>query len=130
MLKLIFTALLMGTFSIVHAEIPSGMEKCYGIAKAGKNDCADGTTSCEKSVIDGDPNYFLYVPSGLCSKIVGGMTMTSGGVMNSTNGSMNPTNGQMTPSTSTSPSMQNGSMNGTNGSSTSNSSTGTSNTGY
>lgn len=70
-------AFMLTTFNVVNADVPANTEKCYGIAKAGQNDCSDGTTTCDKSVIDGDPNYFLYVPTGLCTKIVGGMLMTS-----------------------------------------------------
>ncbi len=50
------------------------MEKCYGIAKAGKNDCAskNGANSCAgQSKADGG---FLAVPAGLCGKIIGGTT--------------------------------------------------------
>lgn len=51
-------------------------EKCYGIAKAGKNDCAakDGSSSCAgQAKKDGGPNDWVYVPEGLCDKIAGGM---------------------------------------------------------
>jgi uncharacterized membrane protein len=53
-----------------------GMEKCFGVAKAGQNDCDAGMdpATCDKSVIDADPNYWIYVPQGLCNKLVGGMT--------------------------------------------------------
>lgn len=50
-------------------------EKCYGVAKAGKNDCADanGKHACGGySKTDGDPNEWVKVPSGLCEKLVGG----------------------------------------------------------
>lgn len=69
----LIVAYALTTFNAVNADTPAGMETCYGIAKAGQNDCASATTTCDKSVIDGDPNYFLYVPTGLCNKIVGGM---------------------------------------------------------
>ena len=48
-------------------------EKCYGIAKAGKNDCAStGNNSCGgTSKIDGDPKAWIYVPEGYCERIVG-----------------------------------------------------------
>lgn len=51
------------------------MEKCYGIAKAGKNDCkaSEAGTSCQgTSTVDGDPNAWLYLPKGKCESIVGG----------------------------------------------------------
>ncbi len=49
-------------------------EKCYGIAKAGKNDCAStGNNSCGgTSKINGDPKAWIYVPAGYCERIVGG----------------------------------------------------------
>jgi uncharacterized membrane protein len=48
-------------------------EKCYGIAKAGKNDCAStGNNSCGgTSKIDGDKKAWIYVPAGYCERIVG-----------------------------------------------------------
>jgi uncharacterized membrane protein len=51
-------------------------EKCYGIAKAGANDCAStGNNSCGgTSKINGDPNAWIYVPAGYCQRIVGGST--------------------------------------------------------
>jgi uncharacterized membrane protein len=49
-------------------------EKCYGIAKAGKNDCASaGSHSCGgTSQINGDPKSWIFVPAGYCERIVGG----------------------------------------------------------
>jgi uncharacterized membrane protein len=49
-------------------------EKCYGIAKAGKNDCAaTGSNSCAgTSRVDADPRAWLYVPAGYCARIVDG----------------------------------------------------------
>jgi len=48
-------------------------EKCYGIAKAGKNDCATSTSSCAgTSRRDQAPDAWIYVPAGTCGKIVGG----------------------------------------------------------
>jgi uncharacterized membrane protein len=49
-------------------------EKCYGLAKAGKNDCAStGNNSCGgSSKLNGDPKAWIYVPEGYCERIVGG----------------------------------------------------------
>ena len=49
-------------------------EKCYGIARAGKNDCAStGNSSCAgTSKRDADPKAWLYVPAGYCERIVNG----------------------------------------------------------
>ncbi|MDB6061618.1 MAG: hypothetical protein JWM78_1721 [Verrucomicrobiaceae bacterium] len=48
-------------------------EKCAGIAKAGKNDCATSANSCAGLVkVDGNKEAWVYVPKGTCEKIVGG----------------------------------------------------------
>ena len=49
-------------------------EKCYGISKAGKNDCAStGNNSCGgTSKVNGDPKAWIFVPEGYCERIVGG----------------------------------------------------------
>jgi uncharacterized membrane protein len=49
-------------------------EKCYGIAKAGKNDCAStGNNSCGgSSKVNADAKAWIYVPEGYCERIVGG----------------------------------------------------------
>ena len=56
------------------AEMPSfKAEKCYGIAKAGKNDCAStGNNSCGgTSKRDADKKAWIFVPEGYCERIVG-----------------------------------------------------------
>lgn len=49
-------------------------EKCYGIARAGSNDCAStGSNSCGgTSKVNSDPRAWIYVPAGYCERIVGG----------------------------------------------------------
>src|SRR5262245_47671676 len=49
-------------------------EKCYGLAKAGKNDCAStGNNSCAgTSKVNADKKAWIYVPEGYCERIVGG----------------------------------------------------------
>jgi len=51
-------------------------EKCFGIAKAGQNDCAAGPgTSCAgTSTVDYQGNAWKYVESGECSKMGGSLT--------------------------------------------------------
>ena len=52
---------------------PFEAEKCYGIAKAGQNDCQNSAGSCAgTSKADAQPDAWIYVPTGTCSKIVGG----------------------------------------------------------
>ncbi len=51
-------------------------EKCYGVAKAGKNDCKTDSHSCAgMSKADKDPASWIQVPAGSCDKIAGGATM-------------------------------------------------------
>lgn len=56
------------------AEPTYDSEKCYGVAKAGANDCAStGNHSCAGlSKVDSDPASWIYVPAGYCDRIVGG----------------------------------------------------------
>jgi uncharacterized membrane protein len=49
------------------------LEKCYGVAKAGKNDCAGGAHACAgQSSKDGSTKEFVELPKGTCQRIVGG----------------------------------------------------------
>ena len=51
----------------------SDKEKCYGVAKAGKNDCATSNTSCAgTSTSDGQKDAFIALPKGTCERLVGG----------------------------------------------------------
>ena len=53
-----------------------GKEKCYGIAKAGQNDCANasGTHSCAgQSKKDNDAGEWKYTPKGTCEKSGGSL---------------------------------------------------------
>jgi uncharacterized membrane protein len=51
------------------------MEKCYGVVKAGKNDCQTANSSCAgTSTKDGQKDAWLFVPKGTCEKLVGGST--------------------------------------------------------
>lgn len=48
--------------------------KCRGIAKKGKNDCgANGHSCANNAKTDMDDNEWVYVPEGVCEKIVGGV---------------------------------------------------------
>ena len=52
---------------------PAEKEKCYGIAKAGKNDCHTKSHPCAtQAKKDGDPQEWIYLPAGTCVKIVNG----------------------------------------------------------
>jgi uncharacterized membrane protein len=48
-------------------------EKCYGVARAGHNDCMTNASSCAgTSRRDGQSDAWVYLPAGSCTKIVGG----------------------------------------------------------
>jgi uncharacterized membrane protein len=54
------------------------MEKCFGIAKAGQNDCAagPGTTCAGTSKVDYQGNAWTLVPAGTCEDTVIDAAMT------------------------------------------------------
>ncbi len=59
------------------AQAAEDKEKCFGIAKAGQNDCASisGVHSCAgQSKVDMDKGEWKYVPKGTC-KVMNGMTL-------------------------------------------------------
>ena len=50
-------------------------EKCYGIAKAGKNDCAANGHACAtQSKTNSDAKEWIKLPTGTCERIAGGST--------------------------------------------------------
>ncbi len=54
------------------------LEKCYGINKVAKNDCAEGAHSCAGQATKArDTKSFVMLPAGDCSKIQGGKTTAS-----------------------------------------------------
>lgn len=57
-----------------HPEKPTyDYEKCYGAARAGKNDCFTASNSCAGTTeADAQKDAWIYVPKGTCDKIVGG----------------------------------------------------------
>ena len=75
------TLLAMGVLAIAaaaHAEdhgmMKPGMEKCFGVAQAGQNDCAgiSGLHSCKgMSTVSNSPGDVKIVPSGTCTKMGG-----------------------------------------------------------
>ncbi len=60
------------------SQAQGNMEKCYGIAKAGKNDCQTAKSSCAgTSKKDSQADAWVSVPKGACEKIVGGKLTAS-----------------------------------------------------
>ncbi|MBD0788696.1 DUF2282 domain-containing protein [Vibrio sp. Y2-5] len=67
-----------GTMLTATSAFAADQEKCYGVAKAGQNDCATKMSSCAgTSKKDGQKDAFVVVPKGLCGKLSGGSTMSS-----------------------------------------------------
>jgi uncharacterized membrane protein len=53
-------------------------EKCYGVAKAGQNDCFGKSNACgATSKVDNERDAWIYVPAGTCKKITGGSSAPS-----------------------------------------------------
>ncbi|MBN9229258.1 MAG: signal peptidase [Legionella sp. 40-6] len=67
-----FLILIASTTNAADTTTPE-MEKCYGVAKIGMNDCATATASCAGSAKKtGQKDAFLFMPKGLCDKLVNG----------------------------------------------------------
>ena len=69
--------LALGIATAASAQIPEqkSKDKCYGVAKAGQNDCAAGKHACAgQSTVDNDPLSWKYVAKGTCEKIGGKTT--------------------------------------------------------
>lgn len=73
--QLVISAALSAALSVsVGSVFAADKEKCYGVAKAGQNDCANltGAHGCagyaEK---DNDPSEWRYVDAGTCTKLGG-----------------------------------------------------------
>lgn len=66
-----------GGVGAANAMDMGGKEKCYGVVKAGANDCANAakTHSCAgHAATDADGGEWLALPSGVCEKLAGGST--------------------------------------------------------
>jgi uncharacterized membrane protein len=47
-------------------------ERCYGITRAGQNDCANAVHSCAKQAkADSDQGEWIAVPKGTCQRLAG-----------------------------------------------------------
>ena len=68
---LLLASLAAGATTAAHAQAKKPMEKCYGVSKAGKNDCkaGAGTTCAGTSKVDYQKDAWKLVPAGTCAKI-------------------------------------------------------------
>ena len=56
-----------------HAADKLDMEKCYGVVKSGKNDCAGPAHACAgQAKADSGSKEFLTLPKGTCARLAGG----------------------------------------------------------
>jgi uncharacterized membrane protein len=57
---------------------PAARERCYGIARAGANDCGTARHACAgRALHDAAADEWLSLPTGSCARIVGGVVKTS-----------------------------------------------------
>lgn len=64
---------LLALGSTAQAADKPEMEKCYGVAKAGKNDCqANGHSCAGQAKANADGNEWLLVPKGTCERLSSG----------------------------------------------------------
>ena len=72
------SALALVTLAMTQAAVAADkpeMEKCAGVAKAGKNDCGTSKHACAgMSKADGGDEW-VYVPKGTCDKLAGGKSV-------------------------------------------------------
>ncbi len=63
---------LAGSVASAPVAPDASKDKCFGIAKAGQNDCAAGKHSCAgQSTVDKDPISWKYVAKGTCASMGG-----------------------------------------------------------
>lgn len=73
--SLMLLGLATGSVGAADSKSEAAMEKCYGVAKAGKNDCAANGHACAgQAKKDGDANEWISLPAGTCERLVNGKT--------------------------------------------------------
>lgn len=78
--KKLISSIVLGVSAIALTSSPAlakdkVLEKCYGVVKAGQNDCADKKQahSCAGAAkVDGSKDEWILLPKGTCDRIVGG----------------------------------------------------------
>ena len=73
--QLVLASAIAAIVALPAAAQKAETEKCYGIVKAGQNDCQTATSSCAGTAKkDAQKDAWIAVPKGTCAKIVGGST--------------------------------------------------------
>lgn len=74
--KMMIAAGILGVMSAGAAQAEDAakpeMQKCYGVAKAGKNDCSGGAVASCAGSSKKDGEGFINLPKGACERLVGG----------------------------------------------------------
>jgi uncharacterized membrane protein len=80
MVALVGTAVALGSSAATAKMHKKDVEKCYGISKKGKNDCAvkKGHSCAAQAAQDKDPKEWIYVMKGNCKRIPGGSLKPKG----------------------------------------------------
>ena len=64
--------LALGSGTALSAD--KAQDKCYGVAKAGQNDCAANGHACAgQSKVDNDPGEWKHMPKAECEKMGGSL---------------------------------------------------------
>ena len=65
--------LAVGALAVSTTASAQDMEKCYGVVKAGANDCAGAGHTCQgQATTDASAEEFILLPAGTCDRIAGG----------------------------------------------------------
>lgn len=65
--------LAVGALAMSTQASAQDMEKCYGVVKAGANDCAGPGHTCQgQAATDASAEEFILLPAGTCDRISGG----------------------------------------------------------
>jgi uncharacterized membrane protein len=80
-------AVTAATFAALPAAEAATKEKCFGVSKAGQNDCASsvaGSTCAGTSTVNYDKKAWKFVKKGTCTTISSPTTATGKGTLKAT----------------------------------------------
>jgi len=67
-----FSSITVTSANAASDEKPAAKEKCYGVAKAGKNSCGTASHACAGyATVDNSPDEWVYTAKGTCTKMGG-----------------------------------------------------------
>jgi len=72
---MVASALAAAISFVTTGAVQAADERCFGVAKAGQNDCQAGSHACAgQATVDRAGYDYVVVPAGTCDKIAGGST--------------------------------------------------------